>query len=83
MPPFNSRPDEGGSRARGAVGSPGRGTGRWGHLAPSPSVRIGVGAGLSGPGPGGRQLSRACPSARRGRVSMRWDVLPCKMNCFC
>ena len=34
-PPFNSRPDEGGSRARGAGGSAGRGSGRLGRRAPS------------------------------------------------
>ncbi len=75
-PPFNSRPDEGGSRARGAVGSAGRGSGRLGHLAPSSSTRAGVWAGRSGPAPGGRRLSRTCPSARRGRLSIREETFP-------
>jgi len=33
--PFRLRPDEGGSRAWGAGGSPGRGSGRLGRHAPS------------------------------------------------
>lgn len=33
--PFQLRPDEGGSRARGACGSAGRGSGWLGHHAPS------------------------------------------------
>jgi hypothetical protein len=77
MPPFNSRPDEGGSRARGACGSAGRGTGRLGRVAPPPRLAYRSGwAGLSGPGPGGGKLSLACPSARRGRVSIREETFP-------
>jgi len=38
--PFSSRPDEGGSRARGAGGSPGRGSGRWGRWAPLLSCTV-------------------------------------------
>ena len=38
MPPFNSRPDEGGARARRAVDSPGRGAGRM-DAEPPPRLR--------------------------------------------
>ena len=44
--------------------------------APSSSTCAGVWVGLSGPGPCGWRLCQACPSAWRGRLSMRRRVPP-------
>ena len=48
----------------------------WGAAPPPQLAYKSSWAGLSGPGPGGRQLSRACPSARRGRLSIREETFP-------
>jgi hypothetical protein len=76
--PFQFRPDEGGSRPPLI----GRGGGALAGLGARPLLfmRVSGWAGPSGPGPGGGQLGRACPSARRGRLSMRGSTLPYKLN---
>jgi hypothetical protein len=74
--PFSS------GRTRGALGpgepaAPRAGApAGWGIWPPPRLAYKSSWAGLSGPGPGGRQLSRACPSARRGRVSIREETFP-------
>jgi hypothetical protein len=76
MPPFGS------GRTRGALGPGEPSAHRAGGLAgwgarPPPQLAYKSGwPGLSGPGTGGGQLCRACPSARRGRVSIREETFP-------
>jgi len=80
VPPFNSRPDEGalgpGEPLAPRAGAPAG----WGAMPPPQLARKSGWAGLSGPALGGRRLSRACPSARRGRVYLRRETLLCITN---
>jgi hypothetical protein len=73
--PFRLRPDEGGSRPP-LTGRGGGAPAGWGAGPPPPLRAAGAWAGLSGPGPDGGRLNWACPSAQRGRLSMRRDALP-------